>query len=73
MNKMNEYRVIVETSVAIGYANSTEDVLVVNALTPMDAHKQVHDKLNWSIQVVSEIYLNHNNELVYDAQNGFIE
>ena len=24
MNKMNEYRVIVETSVAIGYANSTD-------------------------------------------------
>jgi hypothetical protein len=73
MNKMNEYRIIVETSVTIGYENVTEDVLVVNAITPMDAHKQVHDNLNWSIQNISEIYLNHNNELVYDAQNGFIE
>ncbi len=73
MIKMNEYRIIVETTVTIGYETATSDVLVVHAVTPMDAHKHVHDTLNWSNQFISEIYLNHNDELVYDDQNGFIE
>jgi|DEB0MinimDraft_10_1074344.scaffolds.fasta_scaffold26388_5 hypothetical protein len=71
----NTYKVVVSVKETNSFTGS-DNVIDIDAYTPMDAHKKVQDEIDWRLQEISEIYIvpeSTEDKLVYTLQDGFME
>lgn len=71
----NTYKVVVSVKETNSFTGS-DNVIDIDAYTPMDAHKKVQDAIDWRLQEISEIYIvpeSTEDKLVYTLQDGFME
>lgn len=74
--KTNAYKVTVKIKELNGLAGSSSknDVIYdIQAHSAMDAHKQIHDKIDWRLQEVDRIEYVNNKTVVYTLEDGFLE
>ena len=74
--KTNAYKVTVKIKELEGLegSSSKNDVVYdIQAHSAMDAHKQIHDKIDWRLQEVDRIEYVKDHTIVYTLEEGFLE
>jgi len=72
--KTNMYKVVVKLKELEDLQGTTNNTKYYNtqAYSAMDAHKQIHDKIDWRLQEISVIECAHDNSVVYTLEEGFL-